>query len=300
MYLKEEQTGWKQSVYKMQKQLFNMPRVKRQKMLGFFDSTKTIRLRRIRVNVEIPDEVEDDSKTAPCDICQKRLSNTHGLGMHKLTCKKKCSDSSKSSSTITSATWANHARKISSKISSAKHLGRSVSVATELNPAEPNPPKTKATRRSNIQKSYITGFQAKVIHEMQPGITQDDLANRYSISESVNSNWLKNKENVIAVAAENNWKLIKKQRKLAKYLELYHHLFEDMKAVCAKGRKVNVNWLWDRARTIQRKLTGEEPVAIWKDVITSFFESEKCSNACQTTKQKQTQGSLLGWLDEMA
>ena len=124
--------------------------------------------------------------------------------MHKLTCKKKCSDLSKSSSTIKSATGANHATEISDEISSAKHQGRSVSVATELNPAEPNPPKTKATRRSNIRKSYIAEFQAKVIYEMLFCITQDDLANRYSISESVNSKWLKNKENIIAVAAEKN------------------------------------------------------------------------------------------------
>ena len=188
----------------MQKELFNMPKVKRQKTLGFFDSTKTIRHRGVGVNVEIPDEIEDDSKTVPCDICKKRLSTTHGLGMHKLTCKKKCSDSSKSSSTITSATGANHATKISDEISSVKHQGRSVSVATELNPAEPNPPKTKATRRSNIHKSYIAEFQAKVIHEMQLGITQDDLANKYNISKSVNSKWLKSKEHIIAVAAEKN------------------------------------------------------------------------------------------------
>ena len=58
-------------MHKMQKELFNMSKVKSQKMLGFFDSTKTICLRGMRVNVEIPDEVEDDSKTAPCDICQK-------------------------------------------------------------------------------------------------------------------------------------------------------------------------------------------------------------------------------------
>ena len=43
----------------------------------------------MEINVEIPNEVEDDSKTVPCDICKKRFSNTQGLGTHKLSCEKK-------------------------------------------------------------------------------------------------------------------------------------------------------------------------------------------------------------------
>ena len=72
----------------------------------------------MEVNVEIPDEVEDDSKTVPCEICKKRFSNSQELGIHKLSCEKKCSDSSKASSTITSAIGANHATKTSDDISS--------------------------------------------------------------------------------------------------------------------------------------------------------------------------------------
>ena len=122
-----------------------MSKVKRQKTF-FFNFTKTIRHRGVKVNVEIPDKVEGDSKTVPRDIFKKRFSNTQGLETHQLCCEKKCSDSSKSSFTITSAIEANHATKISDDILSTEQPDRSVDVATKSNPAEPTRPKKKVTR----------------------------------------------------------------------------------------------------------------------------------------------------------
>ena len=121
---KTDRTVRKQSVYKLQKELFNMSKVKRQKKLGFFKFTKTFRHRGVKVNVEISDEVEDDSKTVPFDVCKNLFFITQGLKTHKLSCEKKCSDLSKSSSTITSATVTNHATKISVDILSTQVWAR--------------------------------------------------------------------------------------------------------------------------------------------------------------------------------
>ena len=60
---------------------------------------------------------------------------------------------------------------------------------------------------------------------MQPGITQEEP---YGISQSFISKWLKNKENIINAAAEKNKKLLKKQRKSVKYLELYREWFKQL------------------------------------------------------------------------
>ena len=57
-------------MYKLQKELFNMSEVKCQKTLGYFKFTKINPHREVEVNVEIPNEVEDDSETVPCDICK--------------------------------------------------------------------------------------------------------------------------------------------------------------------------------------------------------------------------------------
>ena len=118
---------------------------------------------------------------------------------------------------------------------------------------------------------------------MQSGITEDKLAERYAISQSM-----------VSAAAKKNRKLLKRHRKSIKYLELYLECFGQFKTVLAKGRKVNFNLLWKRARTIQRKLAGEETAVNWKYLITTFLELVSCLNGCQTTKQKQTKGSLLG------
>ena len=55
-----------------------MSKVKRQKKSGFFIFAKNIRHRGTEGHVEIPDEVEDYSKTAPCHFWIKRFSNTQG------------------------------------------------------------------------------------------------------------------------------------------------------------------------------------------------------------------------------
>ena len=47
-----------------------MSEVKCQKTLGYFKFTKITPHREVEVNVEIPNEVEDDSETVPCDICK--------------------------------------------------------------------------------------------------------------------------------------------------------------------------------------------------------------------------------------
>ena len=52
-------------------------------------------------------------------------------------------------------------------------------------------------------------------------------------------------------------------------------LFDQLKAVCDKGRKANFNWLWSKVRSIQRDLIGCDNVIVWKHVITTFLR--KCN-----------------------
>ena len=72
--------------------------------------------------------------------------------------RKKCSDSSKSSSTITSTIGVNYVTKVSDYILSTEQQDISVNVAVKPNPAKPTPRKKKATRGPNVRKSYTTEF----------------------------------------------------------------------------------------------------------------------------------------------
>ena len=47
-----------------------MSEVKCQKTLGYFKFIKITRHREMEVNLEIPNELENDSETVLCDICK--------------------------------------------------------------------------------------------------------------------------------------------------------------------------------------------------------------------------------------
>ena len=53
--------------------------------------------------------------------------------------------------------------------------------------------------------------------------------------------WLKDKDIIIAAAADKHRKVYAKQRKSTKYLELYKLLFDQLKAAHDKGREVYLN-----------------------------------------------------------
>ena len=51
--------------------------------------------------------------------------------------------------------------------------------------------KKKATLESNVRKKHTAVFKAKVIHQVQPNVPQDQIAQKYGISLSLVSKWLK-------------------------------------------------------------------------------------------------------------
>ena len=101
--------------------------------------------------------------------------------------------------------------------------------------------KNKAPRSWNVHESHTAVFKAKVIHQVQPDVSQDQIAQKYGISQSLVSKWLKDKDSIIAAAADKHRKLYAKQRKSTKYRELYRLLFDQLKAVHDKCRKMNFN-----------------------------------------------------------
>ena len=122
---------------------------------------------------------------------------------------------------------------------------------------------------------------------MQPDVSQDQIAQKYGISQSLLSKWLKDKDSIIAAAADKHRKRYAKQRKSTKYLELYRLLFDRLKVTRDKGRKVNFNWLWSKARSIQIDLIGGDKVIVRKHVITTFLRKYNVRmRACQRNRSK--------------
>ena len=159
--------------------------------------------------------------------------------------------------------------------------------------------KTKATWGSNVHKKHTAVFKAKVIHQVPPDISQDQIAQKYGISQSLVSKWLKDKDSIIAAAADKHRKLYAKQRKSTKYLELYRLLFDQLKAARGKGRNVNFNWLWSEVRSIQRDLTVGDKVIVRKHVITTYLRKYNLRmRAHQRNRSKQKEAfraDLMKW-----
>ena len=123
----------------------------------------------------------------------------------------------------------------------------------------------------HVRKAHTAVFKAKVIHQIQTDVSQDEIGRKYGISQSLVSKWMKDKKNIISAATDKHKKLYAKQRKSVKYVELYRVLFDQMKAARARGRKVNFNWLWSKARAIQRGQTGDDAAVVRQHVITTFL-----------------------------
>eukprot|EP00794_Sanderia_malayensis_P010179 gene10179-11221_t len=72
-------------------------------------------------------------------------------------------------------------------------------------------------------------------------------------------------------------------KRATKYVEWYRLLLSEMKAVRGNGLKVNFNWLWKKARSIQRDHTKDDSAEIRKHVITIFL---KRYNVLMRTEQR--------------
>ena len=194
-----------------------MSSAKCQKTLGFFGFSKTVTHRGQEVKVDIPDDSPDISRKVSCPKCKKRFVNNQGLGVHKLSCCKNFSSAQTSNAKVIDT------RVYTSEVSNNENIARSVvnylvGMVESGNTVESTPAKTKATRGSYVRKAHTAVFKAKVIHQIQTVVSQDEIGRQYGRSQSLVS-----------------------------------------------------NWLWSKARAIQREQTGDDAAVVRQHVITTFL-----------------------------
>ena len=106
-----------------------------------------------------------------------------------------------------------------------------------------NEKKKKEIRGREIRRQNTALFKVAVIDELQPGVTQDQVANKYCINQPLISKWYKEKVSIIAAATNKHKKLFAKQKESTKYLDIHKALFQELKKTIGKGLKGNFNWL---------------------------------------------------------
>lgn len=250
------------------------PPSKKQKTLGHFGFTKTVKHRGIMTKVEIPDEPMESRKTLTCEHCGKNLKNQQGLSTHLLT------HGVKASKSIPPRTSATLTEELEQDI--IKDVVENLVKQVECKVKKNNTGKFK-------RKSYSSSQKADIIHELLlTESSQVEIGEKYGISQSLLSRWLKKKENIFLDAADSHKKLYRKRRPTTKYIALHQKLWQAFTKARSMGHRVNFHWLKSRATTIQRELTNNKDAEIGKHVITSFLRRR---NIRMRTKQRSKKKS---------
>ena len=274
---------------------------KKQKTLGAFGFTKTVKHRGEPTVVDIPNEVDVAKyNTVECANCKGRFKTNQGLGVHKLSCVKNNTDVSKTKDGAHPPRG--FTRPDDNQVTEAD-VDTVASTNTELATEPPTPnddeygsskdvkrknDETKIDGRkyakgANKRRSYSAKFQADIIHQCQPGVSQHKIAEENNINQALISKWLKKKDSIIAAAVDQHKKLFTKQRPSTKYKQLYVTLYEQLETARKAGKMVNFNWLWTKARKIHREQSPDDGATVRKHVITTFL---KKYNVRMRTRQR--------------
>ena len=157
----------------------------------FFGISKEITHRGKCVKIELLEGVPDKSKNVECSICKKKFFNIQELGVHKLICSQDHPQyaTAEINKHFAPSRSREKAEPVVEKIQSVvNYLVETVAIDDQGKEVKD---KKKATRGSNVRKKHSAVFKAKVIHQVQPDVSHDQIAQKYEISQSLDSKWLK-------------------------------------------------------------------------------------------------------------
>ena len=173
--------------------------------MGFFGFKKIVKHNGEDVAVNIPNEVENEKvrKSFVCPYCNDTFVNNQGLGVHKLACEK-----NKVSKPVNKSTSNLQSPEIIQSLmmefvsEAERPLEEGIDVEKEIETV--NGERKKRTRGSKSRKAYSAQLKAKIVQKFEPGVTQEMIAEKYGISQSLISKWLKEKESIISASTNKN------------------------------------------------------------------------------------------------
>ena len=136
------------------------------------------------------------------------------------------------------------------------------------------PPLAKVSLRGrpgNKCRSYSSTFQLEGINESDSGRNDDEIASQFGINRSLVIKW-RNKKEDINCSAESVFKSHLKIRPARKYKQLYGELLRVFTDARKKGHRVDFNWIWSKARKIQRPQTDNPDATIRRHVIQNVIK----------------------------
>ena len=147
--------------------------------------------------------------------------------------------------------------------------------------------KEKYAHLKKKRLSYPIKFKAQVIEDREKGMKPCELVEKFSnfrLDEPKISRWVKQKDSILKAAASEHKNLMK-IRPSIKYNKLFDHLkivFDDARA---KGQVVDFNWIWSKARKLNRELGKEDEIK--KHVVVIFIKRNKLKYRIQRNKKQE-------------
>ena len=265
---------------------------KLQPTLGYFNYTLHTNHRGEKVPIALPKFVETVEGNIQCPDCPKRFENTQGLSVHL-----KCTHQNIPNNN------GNLLFRPKSKKSAKNNLENDVKATLDsvLDKVESRIAKSEAAKKnaSKKRKSYTALFKAEVINKMDEGISQDEVAEHFRISQSQVCRWLSKRKSIMHDASLNHRKLLRKGKRPKKYVELYKLLWLKFKDARSKGHRVNFHWLWSKARILHKETNGGDDSSIKQHVIVRFLAEYKIRmrrrQRNKRISKKQKEGDLKKW-----
>ena len=153
---------------------------------------------------------------------------------------------------------------------------------------------------SDVRKSINNRFKAHAIALVERGEKAIDVADRLSVTRGQNSKWLKIKDKISNAAVDETKKMLTRLAYPSKkYNELYKALNLKFLDGRSKGRRVDFNWLWSKARVIYKEQQNNEDADVKKHVIVNFIKRYHLKlRRVQRRKKKPKEAfreSLMKW-----
>ena len=249
----------------------------RQLTLGSFGFTKQIVHRGKRTKIKIENVAnEENLLKIHCPKCDKKFVNQQGLSVHLL-----CVHP-------TAKHWSDEKQRILSEpaIESVVQyvLKRTVAVVvknvekSEVDDVVKNILKETVDavvkklsltgRGKHKRRSYSAAYKLEAIQEVESGRKPDEVALQFGVHRTLVIKWVKDKVKIETVASS-EFKEHLKIRPARKYKLLFAELLKDARR---RGHRVDFNWIWSKARIIQRKQTDDPDAIIRQHVVVNFIK----------------------------
>lgn len=241
------------------------------------------------MNVEIPKVAVVEERTVKCQKCEKKFFNNQGLSVHlKCVHGSGIQNSDKTVFTIATTSTLSVTDIVKEEVKSV--LNDLVKKVVAKDAKFRGGKETAGKKRCQ----YTAMFKANVINALdEPDATQETVADKFNISQSQVSRYVKNRSQIMKDAADSYRKKHRKGRKCRKYVRLYPALWDKFKKARAKGYRVDFHWLWSKARVLFRHQEKDETLIVGPHVIVRFLHDYKIRMRAKQRGKKQPKSAKI-------